>query len=109
MLQALHQTGADGVVDCKHNDWNGACCPGGRDGGSDIRSQNDIDFLGDELANDAVILGIEHGLAKIDRKSTRLNPSHQIISYAVFCLKKKKKKVTEQMIAHFDRKDRSNK
>src|SRR5438552_13826146 len=28
----------------------------------------------------------------IDRKSTRLNSSHQIISYAVFCLKKKKVK-----------------
>src|SRR5207244_6958804 len=27
----------------------------------------------------------------IDRKSTRLNSSHQIISYAVFCLKKKNK------------------
>src|SRR5258708_23901729 len=27
---------------------------------------------------------------KQDRKSTRLNSSHQIISYAVFCLKKKK-------------------
>src|SRR5258708_31297998 len=27
-----------------------------------------------------------------DRKSTRLNSSHQIISYAVFCLKKKKQK-----------------
>src|SRR5438552_4980010 len=27
-----------------------------------------------------------------DRKSTRLNSSHQIISYAVFCLKKKKEK-----------------
>src|SRR5256885_12753489 len=26
-----------------------------------------------------------------DRKSTRLNPSHLVISYAVFCLKKKKK------------------
>src|SRR5947208_335972 len=30
----------------------------------------------------------------VDRKSTRLNSSHQIISYAVFCLKKKKKKQT---------------
>src|SRR5947208_8194673 len=29
-------------------------------------------------------------LNQIDRKSTRLNSSHQIISYAVFCLKKKK-------------------
>src|SRR5258708_35632889 len=28
---------------------------------------------------------------ELDRKSTRLNSSHQIISYAVFCLKKKKK------------------
>src|SRR5437762_7278500 len=28
----------------------------------------------------------------IDRKSTRLNSSHRCISYAVFCLKKKKKK-----------------
>src|SRR5258708_28979478 len=27
----------------------------------------------------------------LDRKSTRLNSSHQIISYAVFCLKKKKR------------------
>src|SRR5258708_8110177 len=28
-----------------------------------------------------------------DRKSTRLNSSHQIISYAVFCLKKKNKNI----------------
>src|SRR5699024_12709872 len=31
-------------------------------------------------------------ILKIDRKSTRLNSSHVSISYAVFCLKKKKKK-----------------
>src|SRR5258708_27873932 len=30
-------------------------------------------------------------VGSLDRKSTRLNSSHQIISYAVFCLKKKKK------------------
>src|SRR5688572_31722170 len=30
-----------------------------------------------------------------DRKSTRLNSSHSQISYAVFCLKKKKKKTTK--------------
>src|SRR5258708_28585691 len=29
-------------------------------------------------------------VVNVDRKSTRLNSSHQIISYAVFCLKKKK-------------------
>src|SRR2546430_8886586 len=31
----------------------------------------------------------------LDRKSTRLNSSHSQISYAVFCLKKKKKKLVE--------------
>src|SRR5207244_6668373 len=35
--------------------------------------------------------GARRGLGPLgDRKSTRLNSSHQIISYAVFCLKKKK-------------------
>src|SRR5258707_7986748 len=38
-------------------------------------------------------LGFSAGSAEeIDRKSTRLNSSHANISYAVFCLKKKKKK-----------------
>src|SRR5690348_17940924 len=35
-----------------------------------------------------------------DRKSTRLNSSHPSISYAVFCLKKKKKQ--EQRVVHED-------
>src|SRR5438067_9840882 len=35
-----------------------------------------------------------HRLTRLDRKSTRLNSSHVSISYAVFCLKKKKKKST---------------
>src|SRR3712207_7351422 len=34
-------------------------------------------------------------LRRADRKSTRLNSSHANISYAVFCLKKKKKKQTK--------------
>src|SRR5258708_29948769 len=34
---------------------------------------------------------------QIDRKSTRLNSSHQIISYAVFCLKKKKQTTYQQL------------
>src|SRR2546426_9323772 len=39
--------------------------------------------------------------AFLDRKSTRLNSSHLVISYAVFCLKKKNKKQdpTDQMVA----------
>src|SRR5258708_13398278 len=36
------------------------------------------------------IAGADPYRSTIDRKSTRLNSSHQIISYAVFCLKKKK-------------------
>src|SRR5256885_5378597 len=32
---------------------------------------------------------IEPGIRQLDRKSTRLNSSHLVISYAVFCLKKK--------------------
>src|SRR3712207_7517378 len=34
--------------------------------------------------------GVQRGAAAVDRKSTRLNSSHANISYAVFCLKKKK-------------------
>src|SRR5436305_12046204 len=34
-----------------------------------------------------------------DRKSTRLNSSHVRISYAVFCLKKKKKKLSSRLAA----------
>src|SRR5437667_7290129 len=37
--------------------------------------------------------GFAWGTALIDRKSTRLNSSHITISYAVFCLKKKKKHI----------------
>src|SRR5438552_10280614 len=42
----------------------------------------------------SLLAAADHGEAERigrDRKSTRLNSSHQIISYAVFCLKKKKK------------------
>src|SRR5438034_3191693 len=40
----------------------------------------------------------EEGLqvGEADRKSTRLNSSHTVISYAVFCLKKKKNKKIKQ-------------
>src|SRR5258708_18638182 len=39
---------------------------------------------------------MRHAKRRIDRKSTRLNSSHQIISYAVFCLKKKKNDIVHQ-------------
>src|SRR5207244_7962517 len=55
--------------------------------------------------------------ASSDRKSTRLNSSHQIISYAVFCLKKKKKKnntihpkqQTNRKTTHNNKQDRLHK
>src|SRR2546427_4213260 len=40
--------------------------------------------------------------AKTDRKSTRLNSSHSQISYAVFCLKKKKKKNSVILVTHIN-------
>src|SRR5436305_11828043 len=40
------------------------------------------------------LLLMENGLSSEDRKSTRLNSSHVRISYAVFCLKKKKNNLT---------------
>src|SRR2546426_11434966 len=55
------------------------------------------------LQNNVAALGAEGDLhcvgelvdAAQDRKSTRLNSSHLVISYAVFCLKKKKKNITQ--------------
>src|SRR5437773_6576338 len=45
-----------------------------------------------ERAGEVGVPGAPPGPASADRKSTRLNSSHITISYAVFCLKKKKKK-----------------
>src|SRR2546430_5015491 len=44
---------------------------------------------------------VGHALTvKVDRKSTRLNSSHSQISYAVFCLKKKKKTAMDVRTSH---------
>jgi len=51
------------------------------------------DFENNFNAQLLLILG-RRGLGKADRKSTRLNSSHRCISYAVFCLKKKKQKLS---------------
>src|SRR2546430_11288435 len=50
-----------------------------------------IGHPGDAVAANPVDLHLPHG----DRKSTRLNSSHSQISYAVFCLKKKRKQTRE--------------
>src|SRR5207244_13581689 len=41
------------------------------------------------IGNTVGVVTLSDDEASSDRKSTRLNSSHQIISYAVFCLKKK--------------------
>src|SRR5207248_1212866 len=54
-----------------------------------------LDYLGtpyDVLDMTVSTGGITSSMLSEDRKSTRLNSSHRTISYAVFCLKKKKKK-----------------
>src|SRR2546426_5038402 len=48
-----------------------------------------VDDKGADVFIGLVDIAVEH--LEADRKSTRLNSSHLVISYAVFCLKKKKK------------------
>src|SRR3712207_7524698 len=64
-----------------------------------VHLAGDGDVLGRDLGvdlrlvlNDDVALALHFALQ--DRKSTRLNSSHANISYAVFCLKKKKKSIS---------------
>src|SRR2546427_4396309 len=56
--------------------------------GAGIDGQVDAGLLGEKREDTHTVLG--HNPLKEDRKSTRLNSSHSQISYAVFCLKKKK-------------------
>src|SRR3989454_2143752 len=44
-----------------------------------------------------------HPCCSLDRKSTRLNSSHLVISYAVFCLKKKKNSSARPPLSHSGR------
>src|SRR5438034_1793066 len=50
------------------------------------------------IGHHRVVHGGREAAVLRDRKSTRLNSSHTVISYAVFCLKKKKKKHKKQVI-----------
>src|SRR5258708_18037901 len=49
-----------------------------------------VDVSGAEIGRQSRKHVADRDAQGLDRKSTRLNSSHQIISYAVFCLKKKK-------------------
>src|SRR3712207_7876488 len=52
-----------------------------------------IDGLNDQMEDVEALANLLNSKER-DRKSTRLNSSHANISYAVFCLKKKKKKIS---------------
>src|SRR5258708_10994296 len=54
-----------------------------------------------------IAAGDQAAFRQVDRKSTRLNSSHQIISYAVFCLKKKKYLVQCLIVVQVFSRDRS--
>src|SRR2546426_3337197 len=58
-----------------------------------IHHQDEIDGTGRKFRiGDRAQHTFDVGDFSLDRKSTRLNSSHLVISYAVFCLKKKKNK-----------------
>src|SRR5256885_2916233 len=64
-----------------------------RAGGRALQSFADLrsgDYIVHEDHGVGKLLGFETKEVAGDRKSTRLNSSHLVISYAVFCLKKKK-------------------
>src|SRR5947207_6505900 len=58
------------------------------------RPRHDLQRPWAAIAKRAALSGLR--LHDLDRKSTRLNSSHTVISYAVFCLKKKKNQCTHR-------------
>src|SRR3989442_9469671 len=56
----------------------------------------DVHEVQEPLLGRAEIAEMQRGGIGLDRKSTRLNSSHVRISYAVFCLKKKKESILAQ-------------
>src|SRR5947209_9686779 len=59
-------------------------------------SKASLSILGESESVPRHLVSVRKDLPEPDRKSTRLNSSHANISYAVFCLKKKKKKNTKK-------------
>src|SRR5437867_10455759 len=55
-----------------------------------LRMLHDEEFDASEMSLSNYMIACGRGDRRFNRKSTRLNSSHRTISYAVFCLKKKK-------------------
>src|SRR6266480_5249106 len=75
--------GTNGIEQASHNDGQLLFLPVGE-------SEKLIERLRSRVAPAALCGGAKDKVRVLDRKSTRLNSSHMSISYAVFCLKKKK-------------------
>src|SRR5256885_12853087 len=63
----------------------------GADGGGDAVDAWKVDVRDEQHAHALGAAVAHHASLPEDRKSTRLNSSHLVISYAVFCLKKKRR------------------
>src|SRR5256885_5045191 len=80
----------DSRLDGRHSDLR--CDASGRVAGKPRADDLDADTVCRRTRRMCDDLVLAHGpeATAVDRKSTRLNSSHLVISYAVFCLKKKK-------------------
>src|SRR5688500_19285417 len=74
---------------------------------ANVRAADLMSYEAARLFDEGRPAGAEANLAKLlaadasDRKSTRLNSSHLVISYAVFCLKKKSQENERKHIHHY--------
>src|SRR3712207_7883046 len=82
---SLHDALPISVKSADARDLHQAVAPDLRDAAARFELRFDFGREPDDLARIRILTGV-------DRKSTRLNSSHANISYAVFCLKKKKTK-----------------
>src|SRR5438034_4646454 len=87
-------------------DWSSDVCS------SDLRQPSRGGLLSAlsrcDLGNGRMLVRSRNQGSRSDRKSTRLNSSHTVISYAVFCLKKKKKKNNECYIHQNESKENTH-
>src|SRR2546426_12044399 len=88
---------ADGTFpDVNRNTVRGVNPPGQIWTIADLRAEVNVDGRIKVRGRGLLLAGGNSIGTNADRKSTRLNSSHLVISYAVFCLKKKKKKMSDK-------------